>query len=103
MGNKVIWHSHDQAFEDVNCLIVAFGFQVGFANQTIGFQVFGEGVQDMTAVRNRFIQLTTVHQVFNLLIVYAQRYFRHGRFSLQLASQSCTVKNKPFFVSMPDS
>ncbi len=78
LAHKVIRHGHQDALENVGGFGIALGFQIGFAKQAIGFEMFGKGRQDVAAMRDRLVRLAALDERFDLMVVFSQGDFRHG-------------------------
>jgi hypothetical protein len=48
---------------------MAFGFQICLSKKAVGFKMFGESLQDMLAMRNGFVQMSTVDHCLDLSVI----------------------------------
>jgi hypothetical protein len=69
MGNEIVRHDHKNALEYIRRVRVTPGFQKGFPQQAVRFNVHRKSLQDILAMSNGFIQLPTFNHAFYLTSV----------------------------------
>jgi len=69
IGYEIIRHAHQHTLENIHRVVITFGFQKSLAKQAIGFNILGEGLENVTAMRDSLIALTIIDQVLDQAVV----------------------------------
>jgi hypothetical protein len=77
MGDKIIRDRGKDALKDIGGVTVALGFEVGFAQQPVGFNVAGVGLEDGAAVRDGLVDMAVFDQIGDLSGVFSQCNLSH--------------------------
>src|SRR5258706_3443528 len=84
MRNEIVRHRHQYAAEYIHSLVLTMGFQIGFTQQSVGFQMFWKCLENMPRVSNSLIRPTLINEAFDLTVVSSQNNFRHCLFLLSM-------------------
>ncbi len=77
MRDEIIGNGGEDALKNIGSTAVTLGFQVSFAQQTVGFSMFGIGCKNVAAMCYRLIDLTFPDGRFNFAQIRSQGDFRH--------------------------
>jgi hypothetical protein len=78
VGDKVVWDRRKHALHDVGRVTEALGLEIGLAQQAVGVQMARIGVQDVTGVGYRLVELLVLDKVVDFLDIGAQTALSHG-------------------------
>ena len=69
MGDEIVGSGREHSLQDIGCVAVALAFQIGFAHQAVGIDVFRKGLQYVAAMGYRLIYLAAFDEFLYLLRV----------------------------------
>ncbi len=75
--DEIVRFCNQHARENVHRFRITFLFEIQLAKQAIGFEVFGERFQDVSAMRRAFFKLAAVKHLLDFAVIRPQGYFRH--------------------------
>ncbi len=78
--HEVVGDSHEQATKNLHGVGITARLEIGFAEQAVGFEMFGKRLEDVAAMGNRLVVLPLFDKAFDLTIIDSQRYFCHYLF-----------------------
>jgi hypothetical protein len=72
MSDKIVGNRHQQAPKNIDSLCVASRFEIRLTKQSVGFEMFGEGRQNMATMGYRLIEIALFDESFYLAVVDSQ-------------------------------
>ncbi len=67
--DEIIGNGHEYTLENICRVVIPFGFQIGFSEKAVGFEMFGKGFENVMTMGDGFLDSPFVNHCFDFPVI----------------------------------